>query len=140
MECIKVKQRLTVNILKLKLYKNSSCQQQSSAVGSSIIGKPDLDTIFRKFMRISRFYNIIALNSCICYLTAYILIGRSNNHAVFWCIVFVLILNDQSFSCKIVGFSFTASSKFNLVSLVISLILNYFNEYHDEKLLWQRLT
>ena len=106
-----------------------SSQQQSCTISSSIVSESDLHAIVRELVRVGRFYNTISLYSGIRYLATYVLIGCSNNHTIFRRIVFVLILYNQPFSCKVVGFAFTAPTKLNLEPLVIRLVFNHLYKY-----------
>merc|ERR1719190_315968 len=84
-------------------------------------------------MTISSRQNTISLKTSISNLTADILVGRSNDHAVLRGIVFILVLYNKTFPCKVIGLSFSAPSKFDLEALEISLVLDHFYERHGYK-------
>ena len=57
-----------------------------------------------------------------------VLVWYSDNESVFWSVVFVFILNDQTFSGIVVSLSFSAPLEFHLKSFEVSFILDYFNK------------
>jgi len=62
------------------------------------------------------------------YLAGDILVGNSNDHAVLWRIVFVLVLNNQPFPGVVVCFTLTTPLELDLESFEVSLVLNYLDE------------
>ena len=55
-------------------------------------------------------------------LTYDIAIGKTNDKSILWCIVFVLCLSDEAFASIVVGFTFSPSLIFDLISPFSQLI------------------
>lgn len=57
-----------------------------------------------------------------------VLVGQTYNQTIFGCIVFVLVLEDQTFAGIVIGFTLTTPAEFDLVALEVLLVLDYFDE------------
>ena len=79
-------------------------------------------------MTVSGSHNTITFKPSISNLTADVGVRLSDNHTVFGGIILVLILNDKSLSCIVIGLSFTAPAKLDLEPLEVGLAL-----YHLDK-------
>ena len=103
-------------------------QEKTSAVGGSIVGKADLESITREFMTVGSSQNTISFETSISDLTTDILVGSTDNHAVLGGIILILVLNDKALAGIVIGLAFTAPPELNLEALEVSLILHYLNE------------
>jgi len=56
--------------------------------------------------------------------------GNSDDKSVFWSVILVLVLGDQSLSGIIVGFTVSSSSIFGLETLVVSFGSDILNKCH----------
>ena len=79
-------------------------------------------------MTVSGSNDTITFKSSISNLTADVGVGLSDNHTIFGGIILILILNDKSFPCIVIGFSFATPAKLNLEPLEVGLAL-----YHLDK-------
>ena len=111
----------------------SACKEQSCAVCCRIVRQPDLDAIARKFVSICCSNDHVPLNSGVRYLTGDVLVGETDNHPVLGSVVLIFVLDTETFSGIVVGFSFSPPLELNLVSLKVSLVLHYFYESRLQK-------
>merc|ERR1711911_327650 len=116
--------------VKFEFFQQSSGEKETSGVSSGIVSQPDLDAVEREFMAVSSANNPVSFNTGERYLATDILVGESDNHAVFGSVEFVVGLNNQAASGIVIGFTFTAPAEFNLETLEVSLVLDNFNETH----------
>ena len=79
-------------------------------------------------MTVSGSHDTITFKSSISNLTADVGVRLSDNHTVFGGIILVLILNDKSLSCIVIGLSLTTPAKLDLEPLEVGLAL-----YHLDK-------
>lgn len=73
-------------------------------------------------------YNTITFNAREGDLYGDVLVGQTYNQTIFGCIVFVLVLEDQTFAGIVIGFTLTTPAEFDLVALEVLLVLDYFDE------------
>lgn len=73
-------------------------------------------------------YNTITFNAGEGDLYGDVLVGQTYNQTIFGCIVFVLVLEDQTFAGIVIGFTLTTPAEFDLVALEVLLVLDYFDE------------
>jgi len=119
-----------VDSIQFEFFQDPSGEQKSGTVRGSVVGEPDLDAVFRKFVGVRRLHDFVSLNSGVRYLANNVLVGGANNHAVLGCIVLVLVLHDQAFPGIVIGFALTASPKLNLVTLEVGFALYNLDEHH----------
>ena len=86
-----------------KTYATSN--QQAGSIGGGIVGKSDLDAITWQFMGVCGTDHNITFNLGISNLANDVLVGETNNHSVLGSVVLVSVLNNQSSTGIVVGFS-----------------------------------
>mmetsp|Transcript_52016 Transcript_52016/g.59410 ORF Transcript_52016/g.59410 Transcript_52016/m.59410 type:complete len:306 (-) Transcript_52016:19-936(-) len=109
---------------------DSAGQQQTGTVSSGVVGKTTLESPFAQFSGVSLSQDLVTNDGSISNLADNLGVGDSDNHSVFRSVVLVLVLGAQSDTGIVVGLSFSSSSEFDLVSLVVGLVLNNFDESH----------
>jgi len=57
-----------------------------------------------------------------------VLVGDADYKSVFWGVVLVLVLDTQTLTGEVIGFTLASSSEFDLVSLEVGLVLLNGNE------------
>jgi hypothetical protein len=62
--------------------KDSSCDQETSAISSSIISQPDLDAVLGEFMRIRGFDNDVSIDTSVRYLARDVLVCETDDQSV----------------------------------------------------------
>lgn len=92
------------------------------------LNKTYLNTVFGQFMGVCSAYNTITFNAGEGDLYGDVLVGQTYNQTIFGCIVFVLVLEDQTFAGIVIGFTLTTPAEFDLVALEVLLVLDYFDE------------
>ena len=105
-----------------------SGQKKSSTIGSGVVGQTNLDTITREFMTVCGGDNPVSFKPGVCNLTGDVLVGHTHNHAILGGIVFILVLNDETFSGIVISFALTTPPELDLESLEVSFALDYLDE------------
>ena len=105
-----------------------SGQKKTGAIGCSIVGESNLDTILRKFVTVCSSNDSISFKSGIGNLTGDIFVGETHNHTILGGIVFVLVLNNKAFPGEVVSFTLTTPPELDLESLEVSFALDYLDE------------
>ena len=108
-------------------------QEQTGAVGSSIVGQTNFDTVVGQFMAVCSGHNSVTLQASISNLTSDVFVGTSHNHTILGRIVLVLVLNDQTLAGIVVGLAFTTPPELDLVTLEISFAFDHFDKRLQEK-------
>jgi len=122
-----------IGSIQVQLFEDPAGQKKTSAVGGSIVGKANLESITREFVAVGSGQNTISFETSISDLTTDILVGSTDNHAVLGGIILILVLNDKALAGIVIGLAFTAPPELNLEALEVSLILHYLNERHFDK-------
>ena len=113
-----------VHGIELVLLECSSSQEETGAVGSSIVRQTKFHTVTRQFVSVRRSHNVIAFNArvgdlgeqvvdvsarIVCsrstYLTDDVFVGHTDDESVFGRVVLILVLVDEGMSSIEVGFS-----------------------------------
>ena len=110
-----------------------SGQKKTGAIGCSIVGESNLDTILRKFVTVCSSNDSISFKSGIGNLTGDIFVGETHNHTILGGIVFVLVLNNKAFPGEVVSFTLTTPPELDLESLEVSFALDYLDERLKDK-------
>lgn len=79
-------------------------------------------------MGVGSAYNTITFNTREGNLYGNVLVGQTYNQTVLRGVVLVLVLEDQAFTGIVIGFTFTTPAEFNLITLEVLLVLDYFDE------------
>jgi hypothetical protein len=74
--------------------------------------------------------NHISFNTGIRDLSSDVLVGEPDDHAVFWSVVFILILDDKPLTRIVIRAPFPTPLELNLEPLEVRLVLYYFDETH----------
>ena len=105
-----------------------SGQKKSGTIGSGIVGQTNLDTITREFMTVCGGDNPVSFKPGVCNLTGDVLVRHTHNHAILGGIIFILVLNDETFSGIVISFALTTPPELDLESLEVSFALDYLDE------------
>jgi len=73
-------------------------------------------------------HNLVTLNSRVSHLTNDVLVGQTDDQAVFRGVVLVFHLNDEPLTSVIVGFTLPAPLEFDLKPLEVLLVFYHFHE------------
>lgn len=109
-----------------------SGQKETGAISSGIVGQTNLDTIARKFVTVGSGHDSVSLETSISNLTADILVGTPDNHAVLGGVVLVLVLHNKPLSSIKVSLTLATPAKLDLESLEVSFALDYLDERLQE--------
>ena len=113
---------------------NPTSQQKTGGIGSSVIRQTVLDAIAHQLVRVGRGQDLVSLDGSpndlqntthntelkrwtnfpserATYLNANVLVGETGHNAVLRCVVFVLVLGDQTLARLIVGLSLCKNQK-----------------------------
>ena len=93
----------SVNSVQTNLLEESSSQEETSGVGSSVGSETSGETELSEFEGVSSAENLVALDGGVDDLSDDSLVGSSGNESVLGGIVFILILDDQSLSGVVVS-------------------------------------
>merc|ERR1719348_498453 len=126
-----------VCLVKVELFQEPSGQKQSSAVGCSIVGEADLDTVPGQLVGVGSTHHHVTLDARIHNLGNNVLVCEAYNHAVLGGVVLVLVLEDQALPGIVVGNTLSPPLEFDLISLEVCLVLYNFDESHFY-LIWSR--
>lgn len=122
----------SVSILKTKLVKSTTSDQETGSVGSSPVGKTVLDTVAGKLVSVSSSENNITDDLGRDNLGNDVLVGETNNKSVLGGVVLGLVLSDQSLTSVVVGLTLTTTTEGSLVTGVVSRSLGDDLERHFE--------
>lgn len=111
----------SVQFSQTDLLEQSSSQQETSGVGSSVGGQTSVDTESLEFVRVSSAEDLVALEGGVDDLSDDSGVGGSGNQSVLGGVVFILILDDQSLSGIVISDSLSSSSVLGLESLEVSV-------------------
>ena len=114
--------------VKTEISQDAASTEKTSAIGGSIIGKANLNTIVGKLVSIGRSNDKVSLNLGVYNLADNISIGETNNQTILGGIVLVLVLNDQAFASIVISLALTASAILDLEAFEISLVFNSLDE------------
>lgn len=118
----------TVQRLQAQLVQNTTSDQQAGAIGGRIVSETNLDTITRQLMRVGGTHNAISLDAGIRDLTSDVAVADADNQTIFRGVILVLVLEDETLTGLVIGFTLTTPLKLNLVPLEVLLVLDYFDE------------
>ena len=74
--------------------------------------------------------NDVTLESSVGNLTADVGVGRSDDHSVLRSVIFILILNDETFPSIVIGLSLSPPAELHLIPLEIGFVLDDFDKRH----------
>lgn len=57
-----------------------------------------------------------------------VFVGQTDDQTILRRVIFVLVLDNQTFTGVVVGFTFTTPLEFDLITLKVLLVLDNFNE------------
>ena len=114
----------------LELLEQSSGQQQSGGVGGWVAGQSGVDSPSLELSGGGAGEDSVSLQGGVDDLGDDVSVGDSSDQSVLGGVVLILILEDQSLSGIVVGFSLSSSSELGLVSLEVSGVLNKLDEGH----------
>lgn len=79
-------------------------------------------------MRIGGTNDAISLNAGIRDLTSDVAVADADNQTVFRRVILVLVLENETLTSLVIGFTFTTPLEFDLVPLEVLLVLDNFDE------------
>ena len=120
-----------VQVSHAKLGEESSSAEKASAVSSSVVLKADGQTVSRELLGGSVSHHLITDDVGEDDLASDESVGESDNKSVLGGVVLVLVLVNQSTTSVVIGLTLSSSSILDLVSLVVSFVLDNFHERHD---------
>lgn len=136
----------------------STSHQKSSAIGCSIVGETDVNSVIWQFATVCCADNYISDNSRISdlktsdlqpnyqewwidqnyntHLAGDIRIRKPNYQPIFRRGIFVLVLHDEFLTSEIVSFTFTSPLEFDLKPFEVLLVLDNFYETLRDEVRW----
>merc|ERR1719215_113081 len=122
--------RSRVQLVKAEVLQMTAGQQQTSAVGSRVVGQTDSDTVAGELVGVGTSNDTITRELRIDQLVDDILVGDTNNHTVLGGGILVLILGHEPLTSIVVSFALSPSAVLDLVPLEVRLVLDDFDETH----------
>ena len=116
------------------LLKQTSSQEQTSAVSSGVVLQTDSNTISGQLSRESLSQNSVALDGRVDDLANDLRVSSADNETVLVGVVLVLILLDESSALSVVSLILSSASVLGLEALVVSVGLDSLDESHIQKL------
>jgi hypothetical protein len=113
---------------KTELGQDTASDEETSAVGGSPVGQTSLDTVLGELVSVSRGKNKVTLELGVDDLADDVSVGEADNKTVLGGVVLVLGLNDKTLAGVVVGLTLSASAVLDLETLVVSLVLDNFDE------------
>lgn len=119
-----------IQTVHVQLLEESPGQEETSAIGRSIIGETSSQSPFAQLSRVTLAQDLITSQSGEYYLSNNLLVSKSHYQSILGTVVLVLVLDDHPLSSVIVSLSFSSSSVLSLISLEVSFSLLNLNETH----------
>jgi hypothetical protein len=104
--------------------KDTSGDQETCAVDGSIVGEANRDPIVGKLVCIGSSNDKVTLDAGTDDLTDDVRVCDANDETVLWCVVLVLVLDDQTFAGIVVGLALTTTTVLNLEAFEVGLVLD----------------
>lgn len=111
-----------------KLLENTTSDEETSAVCGGPVGKTVLNAVSLELVGVCGAEDLVASDLGGHNLHNDVAVGESDNETVFWRIVLVLGLGDETLSCVVVGLSGTTALVLGLVATNVLLERNYTDE------------
>jgi len=118
----------SVDLVQTSLVEESSGDEETSGVASSVVGQTSFETESLEFSGVSSSKDSITLDGGIDNLSNNSAAGNSGNKSVLGGVVLVLILDDKGLSGVVISLTLSSSSESSLVSLEVSSGLVNLNE------------
>jgi hypothetical protein len=118
-----------LSLVQAKVSEDTTSAEKTSAVGSSIVGQTNLDTIVGELMGVGRGKDKVTLNLGIDHLANNVSVGDTDNQTILGGVILVLVLDDQALAGIVVSLSLAAAAVFDLVAFEVSLIFNNLDEW-----------
>lgn len=112
-----------VERVETEFLKDSASDEESGGVSGRVIGQTNGDSVTGELMRVGGADNNVTDQTSIGNLGDDILIGDADNESVLWSVVLILVLDTKTLSGEVVSLAFASSSKLDLVSLEVGLVL-----------------
>lgn len=87
-----------------------------------------LNAVLWQFMRICSTADVITFDTRVSNLACNVSVAEAYNQTIFWCVVLVLVLENQTFPGVVIGFTFATPLEFDLITLEVLLVLDNLNE------------
>jgi len=120
----------SIEFIQTSLVEESSGNEETSSITSSIVGQTSFKAILLEFSGVSVSKDLVTLNSGIDNLADNSGASNSGNKSVFGRVVFVFVLDDQSLSGVVISLTLSSSSESSLESLVVSSSFVNLDEGH----------
>jgi hypothetical protein len=118
-----------VHIVKANLLEETTSTEESGAVGGGVVLKTDLESVAGELVRTGRGQDAISIDERVDNLANDLLVGETNDEAVFGRLVFVLGLAAETLALTVVGAAFATTAKFDLEAFVVRFGLGYFDKH-----------
>lgn len=110
------------------MLQNTSRQQETRAVGRSVVGEANLHAVLGQLMRVGTAHNPVPVDRRIRNLRNDVAVRDPNDKSILGGVVLVVVLVDETTSRVIVGFAASSAFELDLKSLKVRLILYYLDE------------
>jgi len=110
-------------LIETELLENTAGDEKTSGVGSSPVGKTVLDTVCLQLVGVCGDKDLVTGELRGDDLSNDVAVGETDDETVFWCIVLVLCLGDQTLACVVIGLSGTTALVLSLVTteMIVSI-------------------
>ena len=115
-------------VVEVELGVHTTSEEETGGVSGGVVGETDLDSVTGELMRVSSGETGIVGEISREDLAGHILVGETDDESVLGGSVLVLVLDDESLTGVVVGLGLSSSSELDLVTLVVSVVLDNLDE------------
>jgi len=112
-----------VNIIESKLLKKTTSTKKTGAVSSGVVLQANSQSVSWQLSGSGLSKDTITIDQGVCNLADNLTVGETNDKAVFWGLVLVLVLGTKTLTLTVVGLSLATTAKFDLVTAEVSPVL-----------------
>jgi hypothetical protein len=106
----------------------TTSNQETSAVGSSVVLETNLESVTSKLSRFSGSKNAVSIDKRVSNLANDLAVGETNDKTVLWRLVLVFVLGTKTLALAVVRLSLAAATKLDLITRIVRLALLNFDK------------
>mmetsp|Transcript_32902 Transcript_32902/g.75764 ORF Transcript_32902/g.75764 Transcript_32902/m.75764 type:complete len:334 (+) Transcript_32902:300-1301(+) len=122
-----------VGVIQSELLQETPGDQQSRAVGSSVVLESDLESIAMQFLRVGLAEDTVTIHQGVHDLADHLTIGEAHHQTVFGGLVLVLVLATETLALTVIGLALPTTAKLDLITGEVGLVFLDFDKHHGDK-------